>query len=73
MKQLLLSLMLPLLCQCGSAKVTPDRRPSLTDSGLSPEERGRMEKNRPLSSDPADPLHKVHAADGAAGFSVMEF
>ena len=73
MNPLLLSATLLLLCQCESMPVTPDRRPSLTDSGLSPAERVRAEKNRPLSTDPGDPLSKVRAQDGTVGVSVMQF
>ena len=62
-----------LLCQCETVTSPSDPRPSLTDSGLSPAERVRAEKNRPLSSDPADPMNKVRTDDGAVSVSVMQF
>jgi hypothetical protein len=70
---LLLSLSAVLLCQCETVTSPSDNRPSLTESGLSPTERVRAEKNRPLSADPSDPMHKVRAADGAVGVSVLQF
>jgi hypothetical protein len=74
MKNLLLLIFVPgLLCQCETVTSPSDVRPSLTDSGLSPAERVRAEKNRPLSADPSDPLHRVRAADGAVGLSVLQF
>jgi hypothetical protein len=74
MKKLLLLISVPgMLCQCETVTSPSDVRPSLTDSGLSPAERVRAEQNRPLSSDPTDPLHKVRAADGAVGVSVLQF
>lgn len=62
-----------LLCQCETVTSPSDNRPSLTESGLSPTERVRAEKNRPLSADPSDPMNKVRTADGAVGVSVLQF
>lgn len=62
-----------LLCQCESVSTPSSGRPSLTDSGLSPAERVRDQKNRPVSDDPSDPMHKVHAKDGTVGINVLEF
>ena len=70
---LLLGLSALLFCQCESVSTPSERRTSLTDSGLSPAERVRDQKNRPVSDDPSDPLHKVHARDGTVGFNVLEF
>jgi hypothetical protein len=74
MKKFLLLVSVPgLLCQCETVTSPSDHRPSLTESGLSPEERVQAEKDRPLSSDPSDPLNKVQTADGAVGLSVLQF
>ena len=62
-----------LLCQCESVPGPDVPRSALTDSGLSPAERVRAAQNKPLSSDPTDPLNKVRAADGAVGVRVLEF
>ena len=62
-----------MLCQCETVPGPSDARPSLTDSGLSPSERERSERDRPLSADPTDPLNKVRSGDGAFGVNVMEF
>ncbi len=62
-----------LLCQCETVPGPSDTGRSLTDSGLSPSERVRAAKNKPLSSDPSDPLHKVRTADGTVGVNVLQF
>lgn len=74
MKKLLLLAVIPTwFCQCEAVTSPSDPRPSLTDSGLSPAEREQAEKDKPLSADPSDPLHKVEAADGAVGLNVLQF
>ncbi len=74
MKSMILSVMLCLLlCQCETVSSPSDRRLSLTDSGLSPEERERAARNRTMSTDRNDPMSKVHTNDGAVGLSVLEF
>ncbi|MDB6069732.1 MAG: hypothetical protein JWL81_903 [Verrucomicrobiales bacterium] len=62
-----------LFCQCESVSTPSSGGRSLTDSGLSPAERVRDQKNRPVSDDPSDPMHKVHAKDGTVGIKVLEF
>jgi len=62
-----------LLCHCETVTSPSGRRTSLTQSGLTPSERVEADKNRPLSSDPTDPMNKVHARDGAVGYRLLEF
>ena len=74
MKNLLMAAMVCLVfCQCETVSRPSDRRTSLTDSGLSPSERVRAARNRPLSSDPSDPLYKVRTTETGVGVSVFQF
>ena len=62
-----------MLCQCENVASPSARRASLVDSGLSPAERVRAAKHRPLSTDPGDPLSKVRAVDSGVAVSVLQF
>ncbi len=62
-----------MLCQCENVASPAARRSSLVDSGLSPSERVRAAKNRPLSLDPKDPLSKMRAVDSGVAVSVLQF
>lgn len=62
-----------MLCQCENVARPSARRTSLVDSGLSPAERVRAAKNRPLSQDPKDPWSKMRAVDSGVAVSVLQF